>query len=190
MFKFSLGNCERRNDGEVGEADRIRSRRSKDSSLSFEKVLLFFFLYEQAVGERTRGEGLLLYGNKCPLRSPRPERGVGIRLISRANKLGGGMRIGAGLLLASGIEDCREVLLTSMVKSFGARAVVDVGRHSSGTVQRLPHWRLELVRMEPRRAQCLLRIGSARALVGGRERSAPKVTVSGYSQKDLHDGGR
>lgn len=81
---------------EQGEADRTRSSRPKNCSLSedaAENVLDF-------PNDRARdspGEGLRLKGNRCPLRSPRPDKGVGTRLISRACSRGGGIRIGSGL---------------------------------------------------------------------------------------------
>lgn len=72
--------------------------------------------------------------------------------MSRADKVGGGISIGAALMLKSGIEACR-VVVASVVKYFGARAdaVDEVGEQSSGMVwvQSLMQRRSVPARMEP-----------------------------------------
>lgn len=70
---------------------------------------------------RSPGDGLLLKGKRCPLRSPRPDKGVRTRLISRACSVGGGIKIGSSevLVVANTVESVD--LLNSVVGSFGSK---------------------------------------------------------------------
>lgn len=91
---------------EEDDFDRGHSSRPKKSSLSFENVLSFL----RDRGVNPAGDGLLLQeqskGNKCPLRSPRPDRGVGTRLVSQGRSVGRGIWIGAGLAVFADSGGC------------------------------------------------------------------------------------
>lgn len=114
-------------DARTGEMDLSRSRRVNESSLSLDKVRGFLSEYDRR--EQRRGDGVLLYGNKWPLRSPRPDKGVGTRFRSRSVSVGGGIGIGAGLQILSGRDGCEVVLVVRrpVVEKVGARPVIEVG---------------------------------------------------------------